>query len=278
MQVPYENTPHNFYFRDTEHNAAPFRCGRLGCNPHLHYEIELAFIWEGRTIATIDSNEYEVGAGDIVIAFPNQIHFFKTIDDEKYALMKFNPDLIPELVQRISASLPVSNIIKGAAKDSELDYAIRQISNAHYSNEPYKDVIIRGYLLAFFGKLLSKLELREIQSGDYKVLGMIMNYCAQNFDKDLTLDTLEHDLHLNKYYISHIINNKLHIRFNEYINSLRVSSACAHLEKSELTVTEISEAVGFNTLRTFNRAFMKQIGCTPTQYRQSKKKGINMIS
>ena len=278
MQAMYENTSNSFYFRDTEHKTAPFRCGALGCSPHLHYEIELAFIWEGHTVATIDSTEYDAKAGDIIITFPNQIHFYKTLEDEKYALMKFNPDLIPELIQCISSSMPAANVIKGAALDPELDYVIRKISHIFFSNEPYKDIMLRGYLLAFFGKLFQKLELREVQSGDYKVLGAIMNYCSKNFDKDLTLDILEHDLHLNKYYISHIINNKLHIGFNEYINSLRVSNACRHLEKSELTVTEISEAVGFNTLRTFNRAFMKQIGCTPTQYRQGKKKGINMIS
>ena len=36
----------------------------------------------------------------------------------------------------------------------------------------------------------------------------------------------------------------------------------------EASVTEISEMVGFNTLRTFNRAFMKHMGCAPSEYRK----------
>ena len=39
-----------------------------------------------------------------------------------------------------------------------------------------------------------------------------------------------------------------------------------------MTVTEISEAVGFNTLRTFNRAFIKQMGMSPSEYRKKKKR------
>ena len=35
-------------------------------------------------------------------------------------------------------------------------------------------------------------------------------------------------------------------------------------------MTRISEAVGFNTLRTFNRAFTKQMGVSPTEYRRGK--------
>ena len=98
-----------------------------------------------------------------------------------------------------------------------------------------------------------------------------MNYCNENYHKPLSLSTLARDLHLNKYYISHIMSNKLNIGFNDYINSLRVSNACKLLVKSDSTVTEISEAVGFNTLRTFNRAFSKQMNCTPSEYRRRKK-------
>ena len=58
--------------------------------------------------------------------------------------------------------------------------------------------------------------------------------------------------------------------FNDYINSIRVSNACKYLTKSDRSVTEISDLVGFNTMRTFNRAFQKQMGMTPSEYRAKK--------
>jgi AraC-like DNA-binding protein len=175
--------------------------------------------------------------------------------------------MLPEFSKQFTTTLPVSNLIKGAALDEELSSLIETISKIYFENTPYKDAILRGYLLAFFGQLMRRTELRDVQSCDYHVLGMILNYCVMNSDKPLTLGTLEKELHISKYYISHIMSNKLHMGFNDYINSLRISNACKHLLHTDRSVTEISEIVGFNTLRTFNRAFFKQMGLTPSAYR-----------
>lgn len=267
MPAFYENRSVDLYCRDSR-----FASKTMGYISHLHYHIELGFVFEGKTRTTVDSRVYEVNAGDIIIVFPNQIHQHETIEHEKYVLLIINPDMLPELTSFFTSSVPESNLIHGAANDPELRNLITNISDTYRSDMQFKEPILRGYLLTFFGKLLQKIELKDIQSRDYHVLGMIMNYCTANSDKNLSLATLEKDLHISKYYISHLMGSKLQIGFNDYINSLRVSNACKQLVKNEGSITEISEAVGFNTLRTFNRAFMKQTGMTPSEYRQKNMK------
>ena len=266
MQAIYENRNQELYCRDSRLDG-----GTLGYRSHLHFQIELALIFEGRTKITVDSEEYDACGGDAFIVFPNQIHTFVTVQRENYILLKVNPELVPELLPQFTSFIPRQSLIKGGAEDRELRELIEKISDTYHGEEPFKDTVLRGLLLVFFSKLLQRLELTDAQSGDYHVVGNIMNYCNQNYHKPLSLNILSRDLHLNKYYISHIMSNKLNIGFNDYINSLRVSNACKMLVKTDSTVTEISEAVGFNTLRTFNRAFSKQMGCTPSQYRQRKK-------
>lgn len=267
MQAVYENRNEDFYCRDSRHSSKG-----LSYHSHLHYQIEMAVVFEGHTHLTVDSSEYDVLGGDILIVFPNQIHEFCTMRKEDFILLKVNPELLPDLLAQFTSSLPKSNVIRGAAKDEDLSLLIHKISETYYGDEPLKDSILRGYLLAFFCKLLQKMELRDVRSGDYHALGLIMNYCNANSDKDLSLNVLERELHLNRYYISHVLNSKLHIGLNDYINSLRVSNACKCLLNSERTITEISDEVGFNTLRTFNRAFVKQMGMTPSEYRRKKRK------
>ena len=262
MKAIYEHRNDDLYCRDSRHTGKT-----LGYISHLQHHIELGFVKSGHTKVSVDSNEYDVESGDIIVVFPNQIHRFETIERERYILLLVNPDMLPELNKQFTTTIPVSNLIKGAARDKELSELIESISETYFSNEPYKDAILRGYLLAFFGKLLRKTELRDVQSCDYHVLGMILNYCITNSDKNLSLGMLESELHISKYYISHIMSSKLHIGFNDYINSLRVSNACKYLLRTDKSVTEISEIVGFNTLRTFNRAFFKQMGVTPSAYR-----------
>lgn len=267
MQAVYENRTQDFYCRDSRHASKV-----LSYHSHLHYQIELAVVFEGHTRLTVDSTEYDVFGGDILLVFPNQIHEFRTVQRENCILLKVNPDLVPELLPQFTSSLPKSAVVRGAAEDEDIALLIRKISDTYYNEEPFKDTILRGYLLAFFCKLLQKVELRDVKSGDYYALGMIMNYCNTNSEQELSLGVLERELHLNKYYISHVMNNKLHIGLNDYVNSLRVSNACKLLVKSDRTITEISDQVGFNTLRTFNRAFVKHMGMTPSEYRRRKKK------
>ena len=126
----------------------------------------------------------------------------------------------------------------------------------------------RGYLHSLFAKLLSRYSFSELQHPSSNAFRAVVEYCTRNYDKDLSLSEMEKALHISKYYISHLFAEKLKIGFNDYVNSLRVSHACRHLRHSDLSVTEISSMVGFSTLRTFNRAFKKQMGCTPSEYRK----------
>ena len=200
MQAVYENRQEDFYCRDSKHNSKV-----LSYHCHLHYQIELAVIFSGRTHLTIDSTEYDVFGGDAFIVFPNQIHYFKTIERENCILLKINPEIVPELQDSFASFLPKSNVISGAAKDPDIKLLIEKISQTYYDEEPLKDVILHGYLVAFLGKLLQKIELTESQFVDYHALGIIVNYCNANSDKDLSLGVLEKELHLSKYYISHIM-------------------------------------------------------------------------
>ena len=144
MQAVYENRNEDFYCRDSRYASKG-----LSYHSHLHYQIEMAVVFEGHTHLTVDSSEYDVLGGDALIVFPNQIHEFCTMERENFILLKVNPDLMPDLLTQFTSSLPKSNVVKGAARDEDLVMLIRKISDTYYGQEPLKDVILRGYLLAF---------------------------------------------------------------------------------------------------------------------------------
>ena len=60
---------------------------------------------------------------------------------------------------------------------------------------------------------------------------------------------------------------------NEYITKIRMEKAIQYIKESNLTFTEISEKVGYNTASYFSSAFKQYTGMTPTQYRKSQKNG-----
>ena len=117
------------------------------------------------------------------------------------------------------------------------------------------------------------MTFRESSQADSLTLRSIVSFCAQNYSRELTLATLEQELHLSKYYISHLFGSKIGTGFNDYINALRVSEACRYLRRTNKSITEISALVGFGTMRTFNRAFIKQVGMSPSEYRKTALSG-----
>lgn len=265
MELTYENRSSDFHCRDTRTSSAP-----LETSTHLHYHVEMGCLFRGNTKLVIDSKEYLAEPEDTFICFPNQVHNFHTLSKEEYILFIFNPDIVPEFSRLFAKNLPKSNLLKGALRDKEIFSLMYNISNAASEGGAYSQMIIRGYLLVLLSKLFGMMELYNVQSSDTKLLGTILNYCIKNYDQPLSLSILEKELHISKFYISHTLSNKLHIGFNDYINSLRVSNACRYLLGSDMSITEISEKVGFNTLRTFNRAFVKHMKVTPSQYRTQK--------
>lgn len=262
MQAFYENKSSEFYCWD-------IKSRKLDCPMHLHYNIEIAFIYEGKTSVSVDNHSPALAlGGDVILVFPNQIHRFETIENERHVLFIADPKTFPEFSSIFNEYLPVENIIRGAAKDEELRALTEKISKVY--SEPasrYKDAVLHGYMLSFLGRLFEKVKFKKINAENIHVIGIIMNYCAAHYNENLSLDSLERALHINKYYISHIMNKKLNMNFNDYINSIRVSNACKKLCDSDVSITEISAEVGFNTVRTFNRAFMKSYGISPRDYR-----------
>ena len=270
----YEKRDKDFFYRD-DHGGKT----KLACSPHLHRHIEFAFMTEGCADGYADSSVFRIEKGDFFIAFPNQIHRFVSYGPEKYMLFIVNPDLIPELSHLMVGASPATNLLKASEQPPHLRQLLEALADADKSGGEHRDVIVRGYLMALFGELLPCLSPGQVRNADTQVLRSVIDFCAENYTRPLSLAMLSDELHISKYYISHLFSNKLNIGFNDYINSLRVSAACRQLRSSELSVTEVCESVGFSTLRTFNRAVLKHVGTSPSEYRRSRgSAGISAVS
>ena len=269
MPAYHQYCPSDFYCSG-DYNGK----NKLQCAPHLHGHIEMAQIIEGEVEGYADTDKVILHPGDFYIAFPNQVHRFISHGPEKYRIFIFSPELVPDFLQIFEKQIPRTAIIEGAGFDHEIDEicaTLFRFKGYHnVGNDIYNDAVMRGALLALFGRLLPMMSLTAPRTGDTRAVREVITYCSQHFCDEISLEVLEQELHLSRYYISHLFSEKLNIRFNDYINSLRITKACNLLKCEDMPITEISEAVGFSTLRTFNRAFGKFRGMTPSEFRKSK--------
>jgi AraC-like DNA-binding protein len=188
----------------------------------------------------------------------------------EYDLFIFNPELISDLLQGFASREPDMPVIKHIARNPRIITLIEILSTESNFPKANRELLLRGYLFALFGELIDMMTFKSIRSDESRALRSIVKFCSKNFKQDISLTILSEKLSLSKYYISHLFSDKLGISFTDYVNSLRVSESCVMLRSSVLSITEVAYAVGFGTLRTFNRAFVKQMGISPSQYRRGK--------
>jgi len=87
-------------------------------------------------------------------------------------------------------------------------------------------------------------------------------------DTALTLRHLSDHTGVTPAYLSQTFNTHLGCSFFDYVNRWRIEDACHQLADPARSIVKISEDVGFRSRSTFNAAFKKAIGQTPTAYRQ----------
>ncbi len=86
-------------------------------------------------------------------------------------------------------------------------------------------------------------------------------------DADISLGALAGGLGVSTNHVSQVINEFDQCNFNDFINSRRVAEACLRLQQSKDTnLLELAMDVGFNSKSSFNRAFRKFAGATPSEY------------
>lgn len=242
--------------------------GRLACEAHMHYHLELVYMYGGDSVGYVDSERHEIPEDSLFLTFPNQLHAYESHMKERYLLIIVNPVLMPQLANvfdNMTLEDPVLRDVSGHPELHGILSSIRAESKREWDS--FSSAKIRGLTEALFAELLRHMPLRDRIQGDSGAFREVIHYCAQNFDRELSLSLLAEELHMSKYYISHLFGSRINMKFNEYVNSLRVSAASRYLSGTDKSITEISELVGFGTPRTFNRAFLKQFGKSPSEYR-----------
>lgn len=242
---------------------------KLDISIDLHSSLEIVFLYKGTVNIWIGNNKpIKATSGDVIIIFPNQQYRYEPCSDTESLTVCADITKLSEFLSILSSYVPKNNVINGAAENNELCALAKGMLEAYKSKSiNYRETVLKGYAIAIIGRILSLTDLKKNELEDGNTANEIISYCIEHYNEKLSLESLEKALHINKYYISHVINGKIGTSFNAYINSLRISEAARLLIESDKTIKEISAEVGFGTIRSFDRAFKKQKGETAREYR-----------
>ena len=240
--------------------------------PHFHPHLEMIHLLEGSSAASVDGRTSVIEAGDLFLSFPNQIHCYYDRSKLKGNLVIFAPELVPDLQMLFEKKILVDPVIKKEQLPADIGTRVERIVEKIQSQELLPLLSAKGELLMLLAEIVPEMQCVDTPIRHDSVKDVLL-YCVENYTEPLTLDVIAQNLHLNKFYISHIFKERLKISFPDFINGLRVERACTLLSDG-CSITEVAFAAGFSSIRTFNRAFVQRMGRSPTAFIREKTGGI----
>lgn len=241
----------------------------LSPSPHIHTHVELIYITKGQSVVTLDNKQYTLNSGDILLSFPNQIHFYQDQSPLEGYLIIFTPETLQEFEKIFKACIPSVPVWNVSTLSIDVENYIKHIIHHLSQNTTLSLITAKGYLLSLIGEMFLSTAFID-KPGEYDTVKKLLHYCTENYTKPLTLDYLSKELYLSKYYISHVFKERMNISYKDFITELRVNHACKLLREN-VSVTDTAYASGFTSIKTFNRVFLKYMKMPPRNYAKSNK-------
>ncbi|CQR70249.1 Arabinose operon regulatory protein [Sporomusa ovata DSM 2662] len=113
---------------------------------------------------------------------------------------------------------------------------------------------------------------RSVSLEDKKHGGLVneaKNFILESYSRSIKIDDVAAQLFISPSHLSRLFRQELNCTVNDYITRVRVEQAVELMKKPELSVAQVSQAVGFQSQSYFAKVFSKHIGVAPLIYRNS---------
>ena len=251
--------------------AANYGSG-LDFRAHWHQDFEMLFVLDGVQGMSVNNHYQVLSAGDLAVCRSRDLHFYDASPGGGRFVMAFvDAGFLREQAgwsDRFTLTSPFL-----ALPDAEASF--RRLAEENAMQAPHHAVAMKAAMLDIVVRILRSPELTSEPARGSSTLDPALariqealQFMESDFAEDLTYDSLAKKLAISPSYFSRIFNGVTGMGFREYLNHLRVERAEEMLTDPSRTVTEVAFACGFDSIRTFHRAFREVTGRTPLARRR----------
>jgi len=125
---------------------------------------------------------------------------------------------------------------------------------------------IKDYLESVYAQIID-YQKGIIMDGAHDYSKTILIYLKQNYQKDINFEELSKKIGISYSYLRKIIKESTGKSLIDNVNLLRIEEAKILLKRTELSVTQIADSVGYHNVQSLNRFFKKYEGISPRDYK-----------
>ena len=250
---------------------------------HFHEEYELHLITATCGRAFIGDWIGPFEPGHLVMCGPRLPHNWISIDapeggvEERDLVIQFRHEPIERAAQAIPELAEVTQLLERARRGIEF-FGISAAAQRHWEQVKATRGLRRFGLFCDFladlaqctdYRLLSTVQLQGAQ-GDQQMdqINQIVNRITADVADAVSAGQIASELGMSESRFSRFFKRCTGNSFTDFVNRVRINSACHLLMQTDHYVTDICYQVGFNNVANFNRRFLEIKGMTPTEFRR----------
>lgn len=265
------------------------------------FDYELLYVESGQARVRVGNRQFVCTAGDIVLFKPNERHSLSVCGAETFSQPHVHFDLMytdrspqfyvtyrtreeltdaeqqlmgVDLLPHLHIQLP--NHIR--LPDPEpFRKTLYELIDLFMERQPYRHLLLSAKMLELLHFVICpynrapKVFHSQASSPQNHEFRSIRQYIEQSYDRNLSLEHLSSLFSISKYHLIRRFQALYDCSPIAYANLIRVEKAKSLLEDTSLSVTQISEQLGFSSIYTFSRFFKMQTGISPTELRAKRK-------
>ena len=253
-------------------------CGQMQCPPGYTYnnkipnEYHLHFVLNGKGVLIINDKLYHIKKNDIfLIPIGVKIQYFADEEDPwEYSWITFAGDMAENYLNYamitidnpvIHSTIPVENYLP-------LIQSILETHHLTVANE-IKQV---GYLYEILAMLIEAESANKngMDRYDYSADAYIdyaLQYIKFNYST-IKVNDIANYIGINRSYLTTLFKKKLNVSPQQYLVTFRLQKAAELLKTTNMNITEIADAIGYESPLTFSKMFKQTYGVSPLHYRK----------
>lgn len=249
---------------------------------HWHTEMEFFLLAKGDLCFHIEDKTYPLHAGECIFIPPGLLHYAESTGAAPVSFHAFvlSPDFLfssfdtrlynAYLLPVMHNSLPLAVTLSDSVDwQRDILRCLRLILAASEQDELY----VRGLALLIWSRLyrhhLAKSEGQNTLRSLSEQLAKALSYLHENYSRNLTLSELASLVPLSEAQFCRSFRRLTGMTPFRYLNRYRILQSCAGLLHTDATITEIALSNGFNNISYYNRAFLRLMNMTPSEYRRT---------
>ncbi len=250
-------------------------------NPQLHSHVfyELLYCCSDCGVEyLVGSERYRLQAGDIVFVPPGISHRPLLPEQMEVPYARYVLWLSGEFMAQYASLLPYPFTEKQAQASllrtrgtpwEHLGKLFRAgVEETEQQLDGWEAAVI-GNTIQLLTQIKRATDLRHshtLQAEKPELLDRLTAYIEKNYAGNMTIDRLSRAFYISGSTVSHLFQQKLGVSFYRYVTQRRLIAAKTLIEQGVL-LEDVAVQVGFSDYSGFYRAFKKEFGISPRQYR-----------